>query len=86
MEKVKRYIHTGHHDNTKKEETSVACTLQSKRAGVSILDWLSLNSKRENRNLHKGNKAKKVCKQRKLSNSMCFSVCFAYLGARAGSE
>ena len=39
-----------------------------------------------NRALHKGNKANKVCKQRKLSNSTCRSVCFAYLGARAGSE
>lgn len=86
MEKAKRYVHTGHNDNTKKEETSVACTPQSKRAGVLILDWLSLNSKRENRALHKGNKANKVCKQRKLSNSTCRSVCFAYLGARAGSE
>lgn len=86
MEKAKRYVHIGHNNNTKKEETSVACTPQSERAGVSILDWLSLNSKRENRALHKGNKANKVCKQRKLSNSTCRSVCFAYLGARAGSE
>lgn len=86
MEKAKRYVHTGHDDNTKKEETSVACSPQSERAGVSILNWVSLNSKRENRALHKGNKANKVCKQRKLSKSTCLSVCFAYLGARADSE
>ena len=86
MEKAKRYVHTGHDDNTKKEETSVACSPQSERAGVSSLNWVSLNSKRENRALHKGNKANKVCKQRKLSKSTCLSVCFAYLGARADSE
>ena len=85
-EKAKRYVHTGHDDNTKKQETSVACSPQSERAGVSILNWVSLNSKRENRALHKGNKANKVCKQRKLSKSTCLSVCFAYLGARVGSE
>ena len=85
-EKAKRYVHTGHDDNTMKEETSVACSPQSERAGVSILNWVSLNSKRENRALHKGNKANKVCKQSKLSKSTCLSVCFAYLGARVGSE
>lgn len=60
--KGNRNAHVRQYENLKEEETSVICTpqktLQGRRAGVSVIDWLLPDSKMEDRALHKKNKTK----------------------------